>query len=572
MINQQNTLAFIKSAILLIFIANVFTHICYQLYAFFLMGPSENAFWMFNVDTAYRLTHAHQVLSAESYPPPSISNMDVSFHYHYGGAAIAAFISNLFSIDVYQAYFYVLMPVVFTLGMLLLYFIAIEKTKSKLFAFSIMAVYMLYRIDLSKLYDRIHGISHEIVYFLISRDTTIFSEGFTHSDPQRFGNGIFDISYLVLYVSIPLFVSILFVKDSYMRLIFWLVFALCAIHLKTELFLLTLVLIVFEICYVLYLKLGFKLTCFIQFLFLILLLIILPGNLIPLFGYEIQYSFRELSFPLFGYALWIQVFILLSILLIVVDKKKLLQSVSGNSVTCFWFIYISLIFLIFVNFTNIQLGNGGIGTLALSSFLPRACTAIFMMALLFSLVANYKVLFNNSTKNQVIMGSFLPVLVLVILLQLYHNIHQFYVLVSSPESAHEAANVEKERECIGYIPRENTVVFMNNFDNPANNYKRKNNAMHITAMFGHQAYASNSAYERFDFVKDRLKVQGNVLTGLKSSLTDVCDMASEVESYDKYIYFDKRKGIPSFIYKDILFENAHCLVYKLDQQKCLSIN
>lgn len=71
-------------------------------------GPFPPVFY--NIDTAYTLEKVHALVAAQSYPPPSLSNVGIHRSYHYGSQAMAAFISRGTHLPAHQSLFLVILP------------------------------------------------------------------------------------------------------------------------------------------------------------------------------------------------------------------------------------------------------------------------------------------------------------------------------------------------------------------------------------------------------------------------------------------------------------------------------
>ena len=78
-------------------------------------GPFPPVFY--NIDTAYTLEKVHALVAANSYPPPSLSNIGIHRSYHYGSQAMAAFISRGTGLPPHQSLFLVVLPLL-TAGLL----------------------------------------------------------------------------------------------------------------------------------------------------------------------------------------------------------------------------------------------------------------------------------------------------------------------------------------------------------------------------------------------------------------------------------------------------------------------
>lgn len=71
-------------------------------------GPFPPVFY--NVDTAYALEKVHALVQADGFPPPSLSNLGIARTYHYGTHAVAALISRASGLLPHHALFAILLP------------------------------------------------------------------------------------------------------------------------------------------------------------------------------------------------------------------------------------------------------------------------------------------------------------------------------------------------------------------------------------------------------------------------------------------------------------------------------
>ncbi len=80
------------------------------------------------------------------------------------------------------------------------------------------------------------------------------------------------------------------------------------------------------------------------------------------------------------------------------------------------------------------------------------------------------------------------------------------VLLLEPEQGHEFADNRSIAEALATIPVGGSVVVTNDLHYPAGGFSRDNRQMQVPALFGHQAFAVNYAYERFEFSKARMEL------------------------------------------------------------------
>ena len=81
------------------------------------------------------------------------------------------------------------------------------------------------------------------------------------------------------------------------------------------------------------------------------------------------------------------------------------------------------------------------------------------------------------------------------------------VLVRDREQGHEFVDNRSLGQVLKLIPTEGTLIVTNDLRYPAQNFNRENRQMQIPALFGHQAFAVNYAYEVFEFSRDRRALQ-----------------------------------------------------------------
>ena len=84
---------------------------------FVYMAPGDFPPVFYNIDTAYFLEKVHALTATDTYPPASLSNVGVQRTYHYGTHAMAALIARSTGLASHQALFVVLLPLL-TAGVL----------------------------------------------------------------------------------------------------------------------------------------------------------------------------------------------------------------------------------------------------------------------------------------------------------------------------------------------------------------------------------------------------------------------------------------------------------------------
>lgn len=82
------------------------------------------------------------------------------------------------------------------------------------------------------------------------------------------------------------------------------------------------------------------------------------------------------------------------------------------------------------------------------------------------------------------------------------------VALLQPEAGHEFVDNRAIAAALEAIPVRHSIVVTNDLRYPAEGFSRDYRQMQIPALFGHQAFAVNYAYEAYDFSRDRLALQG----------------------------------------------------------------
>jgi len=81
------------------------------------------------------------------------------------------------------------------------------------------------------------------------------------------------------------------------------------------------------------------------------------------------------------------------------------------------------------------------------------------------------------------------------------------MLLRSPEDGHEFVDNRSLAEALAVIPTSGTIIVTNDLRYPAGNFTRDDRQMQIPALFGHQAFAVNYAYEVVPSADERRELQ-----------------------------------------------------------------
>jgi hypothetical protein len=102
---------------------------------------------------------------------------------------------------------------------------------------------------------------------------------------------------------------------------------------------------------------------------------------------------------------------------------------------------------------------------------------------------------------------FLFVVLLAVGPQVFVAARYAHRLVVDPASGHEFVDNRSLAEALATIPTRDTIVVTNDLRYPADEFQRADRQMQIPALFGHQAFAVNYAYETYSFSRGRLALQ-----------------------------------------------------------------
>ena len=142
-------------------------------------------------------------------------------------------------------------------------------------------------------------------------------------------------------------------------------------------------------------------------------------------------------------------------------------------------------------------------------------------------------------------------------LPIIHKIFESGVYLFSPEMGHEYVDNRPLAEALQHIPLENSMIVVNDFHYPSQNYRRDLRQMQIPALFGHQAYAVNFEYVHYPDSKYRLKIQQRFR---RSKWDASLEQIAEKSGWTDLIIF-RNFPHPDDIPLPLVFENDLCQVY-----------
>ena len=132
------------------------------------------------------------------------------------------------------------------------------------------------------------------------------------------------------------------------------------------------------------------------------------------------------------------------------------------------------------------------------------------------------------------------------------------VLLFEPERGHEFADNRSIAEALATIPVRGSVIVTNDLRYPAGGFSRDNRQMQVPALFGHQAFAVNYAYERFEFSKARMELHAPLQ---RNEWSDDILAAARAHGWTHFLV-RKSYTHPDTIPLEQTFANADYAVYR----------
>ena len=132
------------------------------------------------------------------------------------------------------------------------------------------------------------------------------------------------------------------------------------------------------------------------------------------------------------------------------------------------------------------------------------------------------------------------------------------LLIVEPQQGYEFVDNQSIAEALTVIPTKNTVIVTNDLRYPAEQFLREDRQMQIPALFGHQAFASNYAYESYDFSAERKELQQLLSAG---SWSDAIVQAARRHHWT-HLLIRKDYAHPEPIPLTLIFENESYSVFR----------
>jgi hypothetical protein len=153
---------------------------------------------------------------------------------------------------------------------------------------------------------------------------------------------------------------------------------------------------------------------------------------------------------------------------------------------------------------------------------------------------------------------FLGVIALAVLPPVCAAARYSQLLIVEPQQGHEFADNRAIAEALKVIPTKHTVIVTNDLRYPAESFQRENRQMQIPALFGHQAFASNYAYESYDFLQERKDLQQLLSAG---GWSDAIIHAARKHHWT-HLLIRKDYAHPEPIPLELIFENDSYAVFR----------
>jgi hypothetical protein len=541
---------FILVLFLLVFLS---FYLFLQLYAGFIMGGGESSYWLFNEDNAFRLTHAWQVLRADSYPPESLSNLNVAYGYHYGAPAIAAFLSDVSGFPLDVVYLEFTSSFLLVLAMLVLYSVVFNKTKKVYISLFAVAVSLLWSVNYWDFLERVRSSSYSLLYAMWELDYDKVVNASVGVYSHWFGNGVLDVSYIVLYLIFSLFLSFILIGSSTRRLLLLFILSPFVFLLKIDALLFVVFYLYVELMYLFFKSHNIK--WFFVFHTLLVSFVIALGY----FGVVFVIQSVEYRFGLVGVdAISVEGILLLCVLCYVFFDSYINKRLNSYG---FIFLLSSFSTILVIKLVSIYVGDiRGMPVDNAGLLFSRAAQFLVLGGLILYLISFFEGGVSK-TKN-IAFVMVVSISLFVLFFKFYHVLVQSWVMVNKTESVYRGANLVDYHKCLSEVPVDDVLIYSNYFEYPSNTLEGRDMGMHLTALFGHQAYASNSFYERYPHVFERIDNQKKVLSNKNSTLKDVCDLVED--PWRSYVLFDKRVNLPLSIKSLTFYENDTCSILNVD--------
>jgi len=150
--------------------------------------------------------------------------------------------------------------------------------------------------------------------------------------------------------------------------------------------------------------------------------------------------------------------------------------------------------------------------------------------------------------------------ILITIPSLGHSLVHTGFFIVAPEKGHEYTDNHLLAEALIHIPVSGSIILTNDFRYPADNFKRDFKQMQFPALYGHQMYASNFSYERYDESDQRLALQYRFR---KENWDPLLEEIAIQEGWT-HLVIHRQSPHTQNIPLTLLFENSDYIVYKFN--------
>ena len=464
-----------------------------------MMGIGSYPQVFFNVDTPYYLGQIHALIRFDTWPPLSLSYLSGANGYHYGSQSVCAVLSTLTGIAPHTTAFLVYMPIV-QLAIISAVWLIVGNLRSNhnnsshwwgipflLFTTSYYPVYpILYSVYKTLSQSSLDWVINSTLS--LAQDPLTFQQGNYPMLSTQFGYLlVFGSIYCLqnnpskisrIFLALIVAIAIVFKSPIYVVLIFgfgsWTLYELLKTRRLSILWPLILSIAV-ALCLYLIAKPGGDSShwVFVPSQYFL-------GNkkrILDTMGTFLLYALPGL-FLVIGWR-----------------KNKFIKRYSWLYPTAF-----IVPVLLFMKFFNLSIKG---------EFYSHIYQFLAVMPVFIAMFTISLVLENWHRLNLVRQRAVLTMMILIILLPFIHRVAHTGITILTPDRGYQYTENYLAAEALSNVPIMNSVIVTNDFHYPLKNYYKAKDLrqMQFPALFGHQLYATNFKYERFEDSDKRLALQ-----------------------------------------------------------------
>ena len=511
---------------------------------FFYMAPGSFPPVFYNVDTPAVVEKVHALVGADSYPPPSLSNLGARRTYHYGTQAMAALISRISGMRPHHSLFLVVLPLL-ALGVAAAAVAAARRMAPGVP--SSLAVPLLL-ISTPGLWTSFWaGFSPQLGSFVTSGlsldqfvgDVGIW--GILSNEAKNVGG-----DFVIL-------ASIAGIASS--NVIGWLTPAFLigsAIIIKTPAGVALVAGLLLAEAWQIVRSRRFQPSAL-----ALAAAAIFAATFAAFFMGSYEQAFRVELFPLYHVRTVVAAvnpaWFLADILWLVLPALLLVGARTNRPEWQTSFLLMAIAPVILVNVTrlvHVAETGGGAG----DDWMQILHSTPFMLhALALTIIGSQWNRLGGSRRTVVLLALLSVVAPVVVAAGRYS-----YLLVRNPENGHEFADNRPLGEALARIPTHGSVIVTNDLRYPAQNFSRDERQMQIPALLGHQAFAANYAYEVVPAARERRELQQLLQ---RSEWTDAIDRAARANGWTHFVV-RKDYPHPAPVPLERIYENQAYAVFR----------